>query len=73
MGINVVDRFFFCVILPDGDQQMVSGQMTSESAETALRVLESIHPDALELHIRKQKANASQAITERKPERQRVI
>jgi hypothetical protein len=59
-----MDRFLFIATLPE---TVVSGQMTCQSAAVALSAVESMYPDAIELHIRKQKPNArDQAIGRRK-------
>lgn len=57
-----MEHFFFCVTLPE---TILSGRMACESAMAALQALESMHPNAIELHIRKHKVNArNQTIAE---------
>lgn len=51
-----MSSFFYCVIVPAGGQQEIySGRINSANTYEAFQAIEIMHPDALEIRVRKQK------------------
>jgi hypothetical protein len=53
--------FFFCVILPNeaektGGEKIVSGRLMQQTISEAIRAVERLYPNALEIRVYKQKA-----------------
>lgn len=52
-----MSAFFYCVVVPHGDgQEIYSGRLNSADAYEASQAIEMLHPDALEIRLRKEKA-----------------
>ena len=56
-----MSRFFFCVIKPssvvnESETIIVSGSLLANDTGEAMRLVEQIHPSALELRVYKEKA-----------------
>jgi len=63
-----VSNFFYAVIVPKGitrsqGTKILSGRMMQRNAFEAVKTLERIHPDALKVHVRKEKAQALQSVS----------
>lgn len=51
-----MSAFFYCVIVPAGDgQEIYAGRINAGNASEALGAIEMLHPDAMEIRIKKQK------------------
>lgn len=51
-----MSAFFYCVVVPHGDgQEIYSGRLNSADAYEASQAIEMLHPDALEIRLRKEK------------------
>ena len=57
-----MSAFFFCVILesPGGGDSIVSGRMESLDMLAAVRQIENLYPNALEIQVRKFNSKTSQ-------------
>jgi hypothetical protein len=52
-----VSVFFYCVVVPRGSEcEIYSGRLNSTNAYEASQAIEMLHPDALEIRLRKEKA-----------------
>lgn len=48
--------FFYCVVIPSGDgQEILSGRLNSANAYDASLAIEMLHPDALEIRVRRER------------------
>lgn len=59
---HVVSRFFFVVVTPgrgvcskDPQEEILTGELFALNALEATNVIEKVHPDAIEIQVRKQK------------------
>jgi hypothetical protein len=58
-----VSRFFYAVIVPEGsnksgDTKIISGRLLEQNVLEAIKTVERLHPDALELHVSKERTRA---------------
>lgn len=52
-----MSAFFYCVVVPHGDGcEIYSGRLNSANAYEASQAVEMLHPDALEIRLRKERA-----------------
>ena len=52
-----MSTFFYCVVVPHGEgQEIYSGRINSNDAYEASQAVEMLHPNALEIRLRKEKA-----------------
>jgi hypothetical protein len=62
-----VSRFLYAVIVPDGANEIgktkiLSGRLLEQDTLEAIKTVERLHPDALELHVYREKAHAISSV-----------
>jgi hypothetical protein len=67
LGAYVVSRFFYAVIVPLGinesdGTQIISGRLKEQNVLEAIKTVEHLHPDAIELHVFKERARAISSV-----------
>ena len=51
-----MSAFFYCVIVPRGDEREIyAGRVNAGDTCEALQAIEMLHPDAIEIRLKKQK------------------
>ena len=56
LELHAVFAFFYCVVVPRGNEQEIySGRVNCLNAYEASQAVEMLHPDALEIRVRKHK------------------